>query len=497
MSIAQRAVALAGVALVILAGLASVAIYSVESVAGFYTDYRQLARKQMLVADIGEDFLQARLAAHKYRLTRDPSFADEVASNIDEIVRIDDQLDEILQDATVRGAIDRLRVRTKRYGDEFEALLELPEGEKDLGLRDALDVIGPAVAQDLDLIQDALQASQNRLGPTASAAIIEFERLILIGSAIALSLALIISLYLSRSISAPVRSLTRAMARIAGSNDTRNAVPHTHRSDEIGEMARALEAFRRTLIENEELRLARDQFLAAMSHELRTPLNAIVGFADVLKTLDDEPRNDPRKTEYLSYIRDAGTTLVGLVNDILEIYKDAGKRDSVVHQTVRLSRMIEGAAVTARAAHQDRCGDVFINVESSIRLVCNPAGVRQMTLNLITNAIKYSNPPYHVTVDAALRDDGSLRLSVVDRGVGIPRDQIPAITKPFVRLDHPITSSAIGTGLGLAFVEMQVRQHDAALRIDSTQDVGSTFAIEFPRSRVSVEEHRPEQTALL
>jgi signal transduction histidine kinase len=351
--------------------------------------------------------------------------------------------------------------------------------------RTLLDVIGPKISAELDSIQNGLQVRQNKLGPMAASVIRVFEYQVLVAAVVALILALAGGFFFGRSISRPVQGLTRAMAQIAAADGTRIRVPYATRPDEVGEMARALEDFRKRLIENEQLRSAKDRFLATLNHELRTPLNAIVGFADVLVSVGDDPRFAGRRGEYLTYIRDAGNTLVDLVNDILELYKTTGEREEVPHEPVVMRRLIEDAATMARAAHHNRDGDVIIDADPTLRLTCYPTGIRQTVLNLVTNAIKYSEAPYSVTVSLSRGAGGSLLLSVADRGVGISAEQIGEVVRPFARVQSTVSSQVVGTGLGLALVEMQVHAHDAVLQIESTPGVGSTFTIEFPGSRVT------------
>ncbi|MGE3368577.1 MAG: ATP-binding protein [Rhizobiaceae bacterium] len=225
---------------------------------------------------------------------------------------------------------------------------------------------------------------------------------------------------------------------------------------------------------------AKDRFLAIVSHELRTPLNAIIGFSDMVLGGLAGPIASPRQQEYVGLIREAGHHLLGLVNSILDVSKiESGSydlrletfrfRDAVEACTSMLSLQAAAKGVTVTVAIADTVGDVR----------ADPRAVRQMLINLLANALKFTREGGHVTIGAR-RIGTKLRFWVEDDGIGIDASDLAKLGRPFQQVRNDFTREFEGTGLGLALVRGLVALHDGAMTIESAPGQGTTVTISLP-----------------
>jgi PAS domain S-box-containing protein len=225
---------------------------------------------------------------------------------------------------------------------------------------------------------------------------------------------------------------------------------------------------------------AKSQFLANMSHELRTPLNAIIGFADLMKSEAFGPLGNARYESYTTLIYDSGQLLLDLISDMLDMAKiEAGKLE------LNFERVDLGEIVTDVARLLDdraRTGGVTLKVEAEKKtsLVADRRAVKQVVINLVSNAIKFTPRGGEVTVRAE-RDGDLARVTVSDTGIGIPEDALPRLGRPFEQVCDDPKLAKSGTGLGLALVRALTECHGGAMAIKSEVGVGTdvtaTFAI--------------------
>jgi len=230
--------------------------------------------------------------------------------------------------------------------------------------------------------------------------------------------------------------------------------------------------------------LAKSQFLANVSHELRTPLNAILGFSEIMKDEILGPLGSAQYRGYAADIHDSGTLLLSVINDLLDLSKiEAGKYE--LHEEDCTPAAILRDAIRLVAERADAAG---VGIRQRV-----PAGlpglradgrlVKQILLNLLTNAIKFTPAGGTITLGAEVAAEGGLSLTVTDTGIGIPLDQMERVLQPFIQVESIMTRSHTGTGLGLPLCKALAELHGARLLLASEIGHGTTATIAFPAER--------------
>jgi PAS domain S-box-containing protein len=241
-------------------------------------------------------------------------------------------------------------------------------------------------------------------------------------------------------------------------------------------LARQREEAERAKQEAEEANQAKSEFLATMSHELRTPLNAIGGYTELLAMELRGPITEMQR-EDLERIRENQAHLLGLINDILNFARiEAGQiqyriRDVPVHVTLLgVQRLIEPLVQAKSLAYEYRPGDPALTVRA------DEDRLEQIVLNLLTNAIKFTEPGGSIVLDWAAAD-GHVEIHVRDTGRGIEPEKLEKIFEPFVQLESSLTRVSEGTGLGLAISRDLARAMDGDLSARSAPGEGSVFSL--------------------
>ncbi len=230
---------------------------------------------------------------------------------------------------------------------------------------------------------------------------------------------------------------------------------------------------------------AKTEFLANVSHELRTPLNAIIGFSELMLNGARGPIGNPDYHGYLKDIFDAGTDLLRLINEILDLSKaEAGKlellEDTVDVATVvrTVTRLVGPRADAAGLALETRLPDV------PPLLFCDRLKLKQILLNLLSNAVKFTEPGGKITVSMDTDPQRGLFVAVHDSGIGISAADLPRVLQPFVQVDSALNRTHNGTGLGLPLAAAMVELHGGKLVIESEPGRGTTVKAIFPLARV-------------
>ncbi|MEF2073377.1 ATP-binding protein [Consotaella aegiceratis] len=235
----------------------------------------------------------------------------------------------------------------------------------------------------------------------------------------------------------------------------------------------------------EEASLHKSQFLANISHELRTPLNAIIGFADVMASECFGPIGHERYLEYLTDIKRSGHHVLDLVNDLLDISKvEAGKAD-LVFEAVSLNDVISEACSLMQP--QANRGRVIVrsNLPSSVPpVVADRRSMRQIALNLLSNAIRFTPPGGQVVASTIYNPSGDVVMRVRDSGIGMTEHEIEIALKPFQQVHTGLRERGDGTGLGLPLTKTMTEANEAHFSIKSTPGEGTLVEIAFPPQRV-------------
>ena len=226
---------------------------------------------------------------------------------------------------------------------------------------------------------------------------------------------------------------------------------------------------------------AKTEFLANMSHELRTPLNAIIGFSELTRDEVFGPIDNRRYVEYATDIHDSARFLLDIIGDILELSKiEAGKLELRLGE-VSLRDVIESAGriITPQAAKKN----VSVNLkhDRAIHTIhADERALKQVVLQLLSNAIKFSSDNGTVTVETTRDTSGTICLTVSDTGMGISKEYLPHIMEPFYQVTNSQTASETGTGLGLPVAAALVALHGGKIQVESDLGVGTTVRVEFP-----------------
>ena len=237
-------------------------------------------------------------------------------------------------------------------------------------------------------------------------------------------------------------------------------------------------------VEAENANHAKSQFLANMSHELRTPLNAIIGFSEIIKDELFGSLTEPRYRAYAEDIHRSGGHLLQLINDILDLSKiDAGKYQlretecDVQHAVSDVVRLMHDILV--------RNGITLENKSAAglPLLFADERAVRQIVLNFLSNAAKFTPRGGRIEIAARQAADGCLEISVSDTGIGMAPEDIPRALSPFDQLEDSWDRRYEGTGLGLPLTNALLTLHDGRLEIASAPGKGTTVTARFPTHR--------------
>lgn len=226
--------------------------------------------------------------------------------------------------------------------------------------------------------------------------------------------------------------------------------------------------------------LIKSQFLANMSHELRTPLSAIIGYVDLIEEEAEEIALHDFDSD-LGRIRSAATHLHGLINDILDLSKiEAGKLE-IVETQIMLPELLEGIRATVGPLMSKNDNQfVFEDTARVGRILCDDVRLRQILLNLLSNAAKFTRDGQVALRVSCQECDRLLCLEVEDSGIGISADKLDKIFAPFEQADGSTTREYGGTGLGLPITSRLVEMMHGMLEVESVPDKGSTFRVLLP-----------------
>jgi len=221
----------------------------------------------------------------------------------------------------------------------------------------------------------------------------------------------------------------------------------------------------------------REQFVANVSHELKTPLTSIKGFSETLKYVEDKKNRE----KFLQIINDEADRLTRLINDILVLSNIEKQKQELIKEEIDLNELIEKVYCLVKKSAEDK--NIKINiVEGKVPLLIgNKDKYNQMIINLIDNAIKYTEPNGEVNIGTK-QDKDNIIFWVEDTGVGISKEHLDRIFERFYRVDKARSRAEGGTGLGLAIVKHIVLGINGKIEVKSEPKKGTKFIVKIPLS---------------
>ena len=252
----------------------------------------------------------------------------------------------------------------------------------------------------------------------------------------------------------------------------------------------AVRAVHRAKEQAESANAAKSHFLASMSHELRTPLNAVIGFSEVMREQTFGPLGNRRYQEYVGDIHGSANHLLSLINDLLDLSKIEANKYELCEEQLDMGETVEGVlrlvkplaerkGLTLRAALPDPEG-----AEALPLVLADERALRQILLNLLSNACKFTESGGEVRVSAFREADGRVALAVADTGIGMARAQIQQALEPFVQVDSRTRKADQGTGLGLPLAKSLAELHRASFVMTSEVGHGTEVVVRLPLSRL-------------
>ncbi len=256
--------------------------------------------------------------------------------------------------------------------------------------------------------------------------------------------------------------------------------------EDIDQRKKAEIALKVAKTESDLANRAKSEFLTNMSHELRTPLNSVIGFAEIIKNESYGELPQPEYKEYATNIFDSGNRLLNVINEILDVsHIEAGDRDlkegvvNVKDVVTSCLDMMKSKADAKKIRIENKVTD------STLNLVGEKHAIKQMMLNILSNAIRFSSDNAYVMVDAEVGVEGRLHLSVTDTGIGLTDDEMVKALSPFGQVSTEHKRKKSGTGLGLTLVKSLIELHGGEFELVSQKNIGTTATLIFPQKRVS------------
>lgn len=235
----------------------------------------------------------------------------------------------------------------------------------------------------------------------------------------------------------------------------------------------------------EAANIAKSHFLAQMSHELRTPLNAILGFSEVMKTEIFGAHSVPAYKDYAGDIHNSGVHLLGLINEILDLSRIEAGRYELHEEAVSLVGIAAECCHLLQMRARNRNLTLHEVFESGMpKLWADERAIRQICLNFLSNAIKFTPQGGEIWIKAGWTASGGQYLSVKDTGPGIPDDEIPIVLASFGQGSNSIKSAEQGAGLGLPIAKSLVELHGGSFTLTSKLRIGTEVIATFPPERV-------------
>lgn len=243
-------------------------------------------------------------------------------------------------------------------------------------------------------------------------------------------------------------------------------------------VSRAHEGLKKAAEESQRAELIRKEFVANVSHELKTPLTSISGF---IETLQQGAAEDPQiRTRFIDIIAIETSRLKRLIEDLLVLSDIENRKESADAQEFSAQEEIEKTVQTLQPIAESKKVRLITGFDDDVTILGNPDRFRQMMVNLIENAVKYSEEGGRVWIEAR-KSEEAIRITVKDEGIGIAEEHLDRLFERFYRVDKSRSAKAGGTGLGLSIVKHIAALFNARLKVESKVGEGSIFYVIFER----------------
>jgi two-component system, cell cycle sensor histidine kinase PleC len=257
---------------------------------------------------------------------------------------------------------------------------------------------------------------------------------------------------------------------------------------------RSERALRAAAMEQALASRAKSEFLANMSHELRTPLNAIIGFSDLIGRQAAGKPLEAKTCEYAGLVNHAGKHLLGIISDILDISKIESGTFELDINRYALREVIDAAVVLVAPRIVEKKQTLSLKLPAVLpTITVDGRRLKQVLINLLSNAYKFTPEGGRIVVTAASQTDGTVSICVQDNGIGMTREQIAVALTPFGQVNSSLTRNHEGTGLGLPIAKALIEQHGGSFSIASKPNGGTavTFTLPVKAPNHSNKEHIP------
>jgi two-component system cell cycle sensor histidine kinase PleC len=271
-----------------------------------------------------------------------------------------------------------------------------------------------------------------------------------------------------------IESERRLIATIADLRNSQQALENQAR-----QLADLADKYSEEKTRGEEANQAKSNFLASMSHELRTPLNAIIGFSEIMEAEMFGPLGTAKYDEYCRDIHRSGQFLLEVINDVLDMAKIEAGRIKLDLEEFEVDEIVDEVmrVVSGRAAKKLLA--MVTDVKPGTRLRADKRAIKQITINLLSNAVKFAPEGGRVRVRAR-RSANAVIFMFEDNGIGIPKDALKIIGRPFAQVESLLTKTHQGSGLGLAIAKSLAELHGGVMRIRSTVNRGTVVMLRLP-----------------
>ncbi len=296
----------------------------------------------------------------------------------------------------------------------------------------------------------------------------QLNRHFIFASILILLFMLITIFFLSRALTKPLISMKEATKKISKGDFSVTLPPPS--KDELGELSRSIQTLANDL---NYLKKERNEFLASISHELRTPITYVKGYSDIAKR---KGLTEAERVYYLEIIHEEAARINMLLEELFDFAKLDQNTFTITKEKVHLSSYLQSIYEKVLPAYQNKGIQLLLKCQESIFIEIDPTRFEQVLMNLLDNALKYSNNPATTHIKAFIKNR-EVHISICDQGIGIPQTDLPYIFDRLYRVDKSRSRASGGFGIGLAIVKELVEDHCGDILVKSEVGKGSCFTI--------------------